>query len=125
MAKSHEPDTETRDPQGANAAQAIGGEYNYGPKPDPGGEQTTGGLVPPYEGRTESGPAGPTSPSPSPNVSVASAPADEGTGPAHVRGTTRGEDHAKGSSDEELKAHRHGLTDKGPVDPEMPDIPPA
>jgi hypothetical protein len=47
---------------------------------------------------------------------------DTGTGPAHIKGTHKGEDLAKGKSDEELKDERRsGIADDKPIDDDMPD----
>lgn len=50
-----DPDSPTeteRDEQGKVRDVQPGGSASRGPNPDPGGEQTLGGLVPPYEGRS-------------------------------------------------------------------------
>jgi hypothetical protein len=45
-----------------------------------------------------------------------------GTGPAHIPGTPKGENLAKGESDEELKeARRSGVAESKPTDEAMPD----
>jgi hypothetical protein len=47
---------------------------------------------------------------------------DPGTGPAHVAGTPKGEDLAKGKSDEGLKDERRsGVAESKPIDDESPD----
>ena len=45
--------TEGRDPEGAHREAQGGGRTSRGPNADPGGEVEPGGLVPPYEGRTD------------------------------------------------------------------------
>jgi hypothetical protein len=53
---------------------------------------------------------------------MAESETDQGTGPAHLKGTRRGEDRAKGKSDEELKnARRSGVAEAAPIDDAMPD----
>jgi hypothetical protein len=46
-------DSEGRDPQGTFREGEGGGRSDRGPNPDPGGDITPGGLVPPYEGRSD------------------------------------------------------------------------
>jgi len=45
-------DTDRSDPQANVRDVQGGGRASRGPNPDPGGEQSPGGLVPPYEGRS-------------------------------------------------------------------------
>jgi hypothetical protein len=42
-----------RDPEGSFREAQGGGSASHGPNPDPGGKNEPGGLVPPYEGRTQ------------------------------------------------------------------------
>ncbi len=45
--------TEGRDPEGAHREAQAGGRSSRGPNADPGGEVEAGGLLPPYDGRTD------------------------------------------------------------------------
>src|SRR4051794_4797669 len=46
-------ETEGRDPTADKVSAQPGGRSSRGPNPDPGGKQEPGGLVPPYDDRTD------------------------------------------------------------------------